>query len=732
MFEFIRTYQLNIMLFLGAVCTTMTIMLFLTKFLTKRRKWILIIMEIIAALLIFFDRFTYIYSGDQTTTGFIMTRLSNFMVFFLTSAIVFSFNYYLRDLIVNEGKQIVIPRSLSFTGLLSAMGMLGAVISAYTDFYYYFDEYNVYHRGPGFLCCYIVPVLCPIIQYTIILKYRKSFSKFIYTALTLYIFLPILIGIIQIFTYGISIVNMAIVLTSVFLYYFTFLDVNAAVEKAYQIELAAMKNQQKNMKKIFGQAASAFAKLQGKSESVAQTAKELARRAGKDENECDKIYYAAFLCDAGADALSSIKEYPYLSETARYVGKPYDESIPEYARLITVAKDYDKMINDSSIPPFYLRDYLIRESGIKYDPVYAKLAVKILDTGSLTGKFGKVSRTMETELVCKEYRENSTAGIEVSAKVQEITFECAPLNSGEESSGYSLPSIILFDSSDGRVQTTAETIDSHKYLEYGEVWFDGHMISTSARNMELRNVAEGVDFYKIAVSRFDDHLLLKMQSPIKCFDAIVALPSASKSAYLGITGENVHLTKIRVETTERKTHANDIPRIAEKENYIDRIESDIPNVQIVSPFGDFTQPFEVKNNMKLFFHTQSLPEANLVWHCPCIILYSSDDKKVFGKNYHEYAVLKLDGEDNGSNDFVENNFIMKKTKNFTNWDEWESQNKTGYECKIELYRDGNEITVITQNKGIYIQNTSKIKDGNKEIYVTLSGDQVAITDIRVR
>ena len=221
MFEFIRTYQLNIMLFLGAVCTTMTIMLFLTKFLTKRRKWILIIMEIIAALLIFFDRFTYIYSGDQTTTGFIMTRLSNFMVFFLTSAIVFSFNYYLRDLIVNEGKQIVIPRSLSFTGLLSAMGMLGAVISAYTDFYYYFDEYNVYHRGPGFLCCYIVPVLCPIIQYTIILKYRKSFSKFIYTALTLYIFLPILIGIIQIFTCGISIVNMAIVLASVFLYYFT-------------------------------------------------------------------------------------------------------------------------------------------------------------------------------------------------------------------------------------------------------------------------------------------------------------------------------------------------------------------------------------------------------------------------------------------------------------------------------------------------------------------------------
>ena len=751
MFEFIRNHQLNIMLCLCAVCATMTVMLFLTKFLTKRRKWILISMEIVATLLLLFDRFAYIYAGSLDSVSFIMVRLSNFMVYFLTSTIVFSFNYYLRDLLLNEGKQTSIPRRLSITGVVSAVGMLCACVSAFTGFYYYFDAQNVYHRGPGFLFCYVVPVLCPLIQYSVIFQYRKSFSRFIFTALTLYIFVPITMGILQIFTYGISIVNMAMVLVSVFLYFFTFLDVNDAVERAYEIEIEAFKNEQKSMKKIFGQAAAAFAQLQGNAERIAQVAKELAQRAGKNENDCDRIYYAAFLCDAGAEALASIKEYPYLSETARYVGKPYDESIPEYARLITVAKDYERMINDKSIPPFYLRDYLIREAGSKYDPFYAKLAVQLLDAGTISGKFDKVLRTLEKEIFCREYRQTVTAGIEILQNVQNISFDCAALppeenSTNTEKSGnektFSFPSIILFDSSDGKVHTTQETIESHKYIEYGEIWFDTHMISTCSRNMEVRNVVENSfsgsitnaqgKSYKITASRFEDHVLLKMQGPAKSFDVIIALPSASKSAYIGITGENVHISEIKNEATEQETLETDIPRIADKLNYIDRIESDIPNVQIVNPFSDFTQGIEVKDNMKLYFHSQSLPEANLVWHCAYIVLYYSDDMQVHGKNYHEYAVIKLDGEENGSGDFAENDFIMKKTEAFKNWDEWESQNRTGYECLVEFFKEGNEVTFKTQNKGIFIQNTTKIKDGNKDVFVALSGDQVALTDIRVR
>ena len=224
----------------------------------------------------------------------------------------------------------------------------------------------------------------------------------------------------------------------------------------------------------------------------------------------------------------------------------------------------------------------------------------------------------------------------------------------------------------------------------------------------------------------------QMKGPEKTCDVIIALTSASKSVYIGITGENVHITNIRINQTNRLAAENDIPRIAEKLNYINRIESDIPNVQISKPLALFTKGIEVKNNMKIFFHAQSLPEANLVWHCPYIILYYSEDGKVHGKNYREYAMIKFDGEENGSNENAENTFLMKKTEIFPGWEDWEELCKAGYECQVDFMKNGSEVMLRTQNKGIYIQNTTKVRDGNKEIFVAFSGDQVALTDIRIR
>ncbi len=740
MFEVIRNHQLNIMLCLCAACFTMGVMLFLTKFLSKRRKWILIAMEIVATLLLFFDRMAYIYAGDVDSMGFMMVRVSNFMVFFLTSATVFLFNFYIVDLLLNEGKLTKIPKRLMFTGFASSVGMMLAIISAFTDFYYYFDFQNIYHRGPGFLVAYIVPVVCPLVQYTAIIKHRKSISKFIFIAVALYIFVPIATGIIQIFTYGISIVNMSIVLVSVFMYFFSYLDVNAAVQKAHEIEIQSFKTEQKRMKSIFSQAAEAMAIViekgdgaqKGRAERIALTARELAVRAGKNEEDCDKIYYAGYCCDVGEEALSCIKAFPFLCETAQFAGKDYSEDVPEYSRIITVAKDYDKMIRDTTIPAFFVRDYFIREAGRKYDPVYAKIAVQLLDSETNKGVFEKAAEEMNTELVCRNYRDEVTIGIPVLQNVTDITFDCTTLDSEAK---FTVPSIILFDSSDVKVQKTRETIASHKYIEYGEAWFDAHCISTAARNMEIRNIKEnsGTDgHYKITACRFEDHILLKMQSLEKSFEVIVALPSASKSAYIGITGENVHIQNIKVEQTNQLTSENDIPRIAEKLNYINRIESDIPNVQIVKPLDVFTQGVEVKNGMKIYFHAQSLPDANLVWHCPYIILYGSEDGKVYGKNYREYAMIKFDGEENGSNENAENEFVMKKTESFTNWEDWEEHNKAGYECMVEFIKNGSEVMLRTHNKGIFIQNTTKVRNGNKEIFVAFSGDQVALTDIRIR
>ncbi|MBO5621616.1 MAG: hypothetical protein J5959_08305, partial [Butyrivibrio sp.] len=99
MVEFIRTYQLNMMLLLCGACGMMAILLLITKFMDKKMKWTLITMEVIAFALLWFDRLAYIYAGDMSHKGYVMVRLSNCAVFVLTSGVVFAFNIYLKNLL---------------------------------------------------------------------------------------------------------------------------------------------------------------------------------------------------------------------------------------------------------------------------------------------------------------------------------------------------------------------------------------------------------------------------------------------------------------------------------------------------------------------------------------------------------------------------------------------------------------------------------------------------------
>jgi hypothetical protein len=71
----------------------------------------------------------------------------------------------------------------------------------------------------------------------------------------------------------------------------------------------------------------------------------------------------------------------------------------------------------------------------------------------------------------------------------------------------------------------------------------------------------------------------------------------------------------------------------------------------------------------------SLPGANLVWHCPYFIIFSSDDGKVGGTNYKEYASVKLYGENDGSSEVSENHIEVVKTDEFPGWDVWKEINK---------------------------------------------------------
>ena len=233
------------------------------------------------------------------------------------------------------------------------------------------------------------------------------------------------------------------------------------------------------------------------------------------------------------------------------------------------------------------------------------------------------------------------------------------------------------------------------------------------------------------MGRYEDHIKLQLRSAETTVDAIVALPSKSKLSFLSLTGENCCIYDIEVEQTDKKVQEGDIPRIAEEVSYIDRLSSDIANVQVDRNRTAFTKAIEITDWTQIKFHSMSLPSASLVWDCPYIVIFSSDDRKVKGKGYHEYALIKLNGENENSNEYAENKFTMKKTEAFTSWEDWKRLNKDGVEYEVIFLRKGNRIILNSENLGIFIENTTRVQDGAKRIYAAITGNQVAITDIRI-
>ena len=100
--DLIKEYQMNIMLVLSSICGVLAFFVLINKALSRRRKWIMFLLELSSMFLLVFDRFAYFYRGNTKTVGFLMVRISNFVVFLFTIVIPLIFTLYLIDIVVSE------------------------------------------------------------------------------------------------------------------------------------------------------------------------------------------------------------------------------------------------------------------------------------------------------------------------------------------------------------------------------------------------------------------------------------------------------------------------------------------------------------------------------------------------------------------------------------------------------------------------------------------------------
>lgn len=810
MFDLIVTHQLNLMLALSGACGICAIFVLISKTLSAPKKKSLFLIEICSMCLLLVDIGATIYDGDPSVTGYWMVRICTFFVFLMTISVVYFFNLYLKDIVTDNTEILVSPKRLMFAACLYFMGIIMIVISQFTDLYYSFDASNMYHRSSGYFISYIVPFVAPVIQLSFVVQYYKKLHVGIRHSLLLFPVVPIISSIVQVFFYGINLIDMSIACVAILLYMFALLDVNTTLTETHKIEMELIKKEEKEVYSLFGQIVTAFVSAidakdentKGHATRVADYAKKISEISGKSEEECEAAYFSALLHDVGKIAipdklikkredltedesvifdehatrgkeiLEQITEFPYLQDGAASHHEWYDGSgfpdklsgdqIPELARIVAVADVYDDMSSIKKdrepLPQQLIREEVLKMTGKRLDPKYTKALIEMIDGDTdymLREHHESETNELESEISCKEYRSRYTKGILIDEEVRKITFRYE--DTRKEDGEFSAPAIILFGSLDGRVHTTDRSIAINNYSEYGEAWFDGHVISTRARNMKLETLGDestdGTDKstpglytdvwsamladvapedgeYLIEAARVKDHMRLRMMCGEKQSDLIVSLPDSSGSAFISITGEHCHISEITTDTVGVTMREGDIPRISDEITYIDRMVGDVPNIQIDSYLSAATDGVSITDGMEIKFHTMTLPAANLVWNCPFLVFFKSDDNTINGPNYEELAIVRLDGEVIESGGAARSDTETKRDDSFESWDKWKEINKKGYECHVDIRRKHNRIIMHTVNGGIDVKSIIYTLDKEEDIRVAITGDQCALTDIR--
>ena len=787
MFDLIREHQLDFMLVMIGICAIISFFVLITAGLTRKRRIILLVTELSATFLLIADRLAYIYRGDVGTAGYYMVRIANFVVFFTTLSTLGGFNLYLSDLFTHDGKLKKVPLELRVCNALFIIGEILIVISQFTGLYYTFDEFNRYQRAPLYIICYIIPMLILILQLIAVIRHRKHLSTGIKISIIVFPALCIISSIAQLKLYGLSLTNITIVAVVIMLYIFALIDTNNKTERNIKKEIENLTGRSRRYRTAFEQTAHAVAGIidsrdeysNGHSERVAKLSSLIASMAGKSKDECEQIYYAGLLHDIGkiksdlpksgkldkeeyenykkyttegGRILEGIEEYPMLAEAASHHHEWYDgtgypdglkgDKIPEAARIIAVADSYDSMTTRKSyrdrIYEQRVKEEFIVGSGTKYDPEYSRIMVKIIDEKLISFEDVNEDRNEDSgddlaKIDSGAYREDISKGIIINENVSVINIRSSRK---AESDGFSSTAIILFDSLDGKVHDTERAIKEYSYIEYGEIWFDGHFISTNARNIKVESDIEDggkegdTEEYVITTGRFEDHLSINISNGKHKIDVTVALPDNSRYSFLALTGENRTIVTEGLTRTGTSMNSRSIPRIAEEISYINRLESDLKNTQVDSFRSAYTSAVTVKDESSIEFHSMSLPTSSLVWHCPSVLLYYSDDMKVGGPNYREYGLIRFDGEVVGDKDYVRNKMQVVKTDDFKGWEYWKEQNKKGIECRVDFKIVGRHIITTTENLGISIKVTT-VLDQRSEVYAALTGDMCALTDIRV-
>lgn len=214
-------------------CLIAALCLFMSQnFDRQKRKWMLL-MQSSTALLLLGDALAWAFRGYPGTVGYVMVRVSNFIVFAASDLILLFFHTYLCNYLFpkNSGKNI---RRVKLVYAICVVGVLLVIISQFTNLYYYFDADNYYHRNPEYVISMLLPLVGMLVDCSMLVEYRENISKRMFLSMLSYITLPLAAVVVQVYYYGLSLINIAIAISMTLMFVASTVEQNEQWQRLFK------------------------------------------------------------------------------------------------------------------------------------------------------------------------------------------------------------------------------------------------------------------------------------------------------------------------------------------------------------------------------------------------------------------------------------------------------------------------------------------------------------------
>lgn len=231
--------QLIFLLVEAALCFVLTPLYAISNEPLRARKSVVLALNLACGSMLLCEFGFYIFKGSRGLLDVIIMYVVNAAVYYLIVLLLLFYTMLVYDKIFGRFDfKPDMPCRKRFIAIcvIVAIGTALITVSQFTGIYYYFDENNVYQRGPLFWLAAAVPTLGLLIVASVIIQHREKITLIQQLVLISYIVLPLIGEAVQMLFFGSSLMNICMGISVLLMFFENVVDKEKEIVKATKTE----------------------------------------------------------------------------------------------------------------------------------------------------------------------------------------------------------------------------------------------------------------------------------------------------------------------------------------------------------------------------------------------------------------------------------------------------------------------------------------------------------------